>query len=163
MAAWFISDVTPMIRFSHSYNSWMSGKWRVKIEELIFLMDFQKVINHDVEVMGRSVGVLRSEVAKYMCFCHIIDSISLRGGDSPFVISILASLVISLVTWITASYYYLLLSCSDSRYLLLRFCGSLRRFLGHMCGTENMIVVHTSVYLTENSKGFLIFLAPNNK
>lgn len=37
----------------------------------------------------RREGVSWLEVTKYMCFCHIIDSISPGGGILPFVINIL--------------------------------------------------------------------------
>lgn len=47
------------------------------------------------------VGVPGPEVKNYICFCHIIDSISLLGGGPPFVINFLSALS----QWITAPYF----------------------------------------------------------
>lgn len=47
------------------------------------------------------VGGPGPEVKNYICFCHIIDSISLLGGGPPFVINFLSALS----QWITAPYF----------------------------------------------------------
>lgn len=56
------------------------------------------------------LGVPRPEVKNYMCFCHIIDSISPLGGGPPFIINFVS--VLSL--WITAPYFPRWCTCGRS-------------------------------------------------